>query len=103
MLPDASRAEIVDRTRLVADVLERALPRTVWNEVPHRFNTIAPLLLARIAGQGRTVATLLEQGHELDARMVMRSAFEHLTLVAWLAIDPPELPADLRDGRTWHA
>ena len=88
MLPDAPRAEIADRIRRVAARLGASLPTTVPDEWPPGFSTIAPVLLARIAGQGRTTATLIGRRHELDAQMVMRSMLEHLTLVAWLAIEP---------------
>jgi len=88
MLLDAPRTEITRRIRCVADHLAGSLPTTVPGEFPLGFATVAPLLLARIAGQGRTTATLIGRRHELDAQMLMRSMLEHLTLVAWLAIEP---------------
>lgn len=100
---NAPRDDVVRRIRALADLIERELPETVWNEVPHRWSTVSVLLLARIAGQGRTVATMLEAGHELDARMVMRSTFEHLTLLAWMAIDPSKLPSEATTVRGWRA
>jgi hypothetical protein len=88
VLPDAPRTEITGRIRRVSDRLNAGLPATVPDGWPPVFTTIAPLLLARIAGEGRTIATLIGRRHELDAQMVVRSMLEHLTLVAWLAIQP---------------
>lgn len=103
VLPDAPRTEITRRIRRVSDRLSAGLPATVPGGWPPGFSTIAPLLLARIAGEGRTIATLIGRGHELDAQMVVRSMLEHVTLVAWLAIQPatpgPEDAAD-RQPRT---
>ena len=36
------------------------------------------------------MALLIENSRELDAQMVMRSLLEHLTLFAWLAIEPAD-------------
>ncbi len=98
MYPNASREEIVLRIRAVADVIERALPR----QVPLApfllpWETVAPTLMARMAGQGRSISTLLEGGHELDAEVVMRSLLEHLLLFSWLAITPDDA------SRKWKA
>src|SRR4051794_6205473 len=103
MLPEDPRTEIVDKTRRVADLLDASLPEVVSTEWPPPFDTIARLLLRRVAGQGRSLATLIAAGHEVDARMIMRSALEHLTLVAWLSIDPNDLPESVAGARKWKA
>ncbi len=87
MDPDAPRQEIVERLRAVATLIERRLPKQVpAGAFLLPWETVAPTLLARIAGQGRSIATLIEAGHETDAVIVMRSMLEHVTLFAWLAI-----------------
>jgi hypothetical protein len=103
VLPDAKRSDVVRKTRELAQLIERALPPTVDVASPIGWPAVSSLLLARIAGQGRTMATLIRESHELDARMVMRSLFEHFALLAWLSIDPSDLPADVAPARTWRA
>jgi hypothetical protein len=82
---------------------EGGVPSIVPNVPVFGFDTVTALLVGRVASQGRSFATLLERGHELDARMMMRSALEHLTLLAWLAIDPLELPVAVQSSRRWRA
>lgn len=98
MLPDAPRADFARTLRAQSELIEQRLPRRVRaDDIFLPWETVAPLLLARIAGQGRTLATLIDAGHDLDAEMVMRSLLEHATLFSWLAVEP--------DGgtRTWKA
>ena len=91
MRPDAPRDEIVESLRRLAELIHRNLPgRLLANRVLLPWEATAPLLLARIARQGETLALLIDRGHELDAEMVMRSLLEHLTLFAWLAIEPDD-------------
>jgi hypothetical protein len=92
-MPTASRAEVCARTRELAGLVERSLDGQ-FDVPPYDFASVAKLILIRLAGLARSSATLLEQGAELDARMVMRSAVEHLTLLSWLAIDAQELIDD---------
>lgn len=88
LLPSTPRPEVAARTRDLADLVERSLPSRVRAAPPDDFQTVSVLLLARLAGLARSVATMLEAQHELDAWMLMRAAVEHMTLLAWLAIDP---------------
>ena len=58
---DVPRHEIVERLRAVAALIERHLPKQVpAGRFLLPWETVAPTLLARIAGQGRSIATLLE-------------------------------------------
>jgi hypothetical protein len=103
MRPDAPREEFVRRIRALSDLIERELPATVSSQIPCNWSVVSALLRARIATQGRSLATLLEARCELDARMVMRSMLDHLTLLAWLAIDPSELHGDEAGDKKWQA
>ncbi|HEX8205658.1 MAG TPA: DUF5677 domain-containing protein, partial [Solirubrobacteraceae bacterium] len=95
---DAPRGEIVERLRGVATLIERHLPKQVpAGTFLLPWETVAPTLLARIAGQGRSIATLIEASHEIDSVIVMRSMLEHVTLFAWLAITPDD------PSRRWKA
>jgi hypothetical protein len=93
-MPSASRAEVCARTRELAGLVERSLDGRFDVPQPYDFASVAKLVLMRLAGLARSTATLLERGAELDARMVMRSAVEHMTLLSWLAIDVQELMDD---------
>ena len=98
MYPDAARSEIVERLQAVSALIERQLPKQVpAGTFLLPWETVAPTLLARVAGQGRSIATLIEAGHEIDAVIVMRSMLEHVTLFAWLAITPND------PSRQWKA
>jgi hypothetical protein len=103
MLPDDPRGDIVARIRDLADVVYASLPGTACNGGPQPFDAITGQSLARVAGQARAVAALLEAGCELDARSVMRSALEHVTLLAWFSIDIDELAPEQREMREWQA
>lgn len=98
MRPETPRREIVRIMRVLAELMERALPRRVRaDDIFLPWQTTSATLLARIARQGRTIALLLDSGHDLDAEMVMRSLLEHTTLFAWLAITPDD------PSRQWRA
>ena len=103
MRPDAPRDTFVTRMRALADLIERDLPESVASGLQCRWETVSVLLRARIAGLGRSVATLLDAHCELDARMVMRSMLDHLILLAWLSIDTSELPSDDNGDAKWRA
>jgi hypothetical protein len=88
---DAPRSEIVEGLRAVSRLIEESLPRCVpAGAFLLPWETVAPTLLARIAGQGRAIATMIEAGHQIDSVIVMRSMLEHVTLFAWLAITPDD-------------
>lgn len=103
VLPDTPRDEVVTLAREMATLIERALPGTINVDWPLGFADIAALIMTRIAGQTRSVAMLLERGLEIDARMIMRAALEHVTLLAWLAIDRDELDPPRQAAREWTA
>ena len=102
-MPDAPRSDVVARLAELAGIVEDALPSHVAVGLSRDFESVATLLLARLAGLCRSVAELADAGRDLDAGMVMRGALEHVTLLAWLAIDPQELAPEAREGRDWSA
>lgn len=103
LLPDAPRSDLVERLRELARIVDQSLPTHVTVGVPYEFPSVAALLLSRLAGSAHSVAELVEAGRDLDAGMLMRGALEHVTLLAWLAIDPTELEPELRVAREWSA
>lgn len=96
MNPDTPRSEIVIQTRRPAAAIHESAYRRVTFTMPPSFEPVAAMLLARLAGLGDSVAALLAAGCDLDARLAMRSSLEHLTLLAWLAIDTAEMTEDRR-------
>lgn len=102
-MPDAPRSDLVERLGALAALVEDALPSHVAVGLSSNFESVATLLLARLAGLCRSVAELVEAGRDLDAGMLMRGALEHVTLLAWLAIEPDGLPSDARAARDWSA
>ncbi len=103
LLPDAPRPDLVERLRELAGIVDEALPTHVAVGIPYDFSAVAALLLARLASSSRSVADLLNAGRDLDAGMLMRGALEHVTLLAWLAIDPAELEPEPCAARDWLA
>jgi hypothetical protein len=102
-MPDAPRSDVVARLGELAAIVEGALPSHVAVGLSLDFESVAALLLTRLAGLCRSVAELVDAGRDLDAGMLMRGALEHVTLLAWLAIDPEELAPEARAARDWSA
>lgn len=103
LLPDAPRADVAARLLELAALIERGLPTHVAAEVPWDYATASALLLTRMAGLARSVAELVLAGRDLDAGMLMRATLEHVTLLAWLAIEPAELSPGENVSREWAA
>lgn len=95
---DSSRSEIAADLDALASLIRRHLPRRVdANTLMLNWETTSALLLARIARQSESIGLLIRHGHDSDATAVARSLLEHLTLFAWLAIEPAD------ESRAWRA
>lgn len=91
MDPDEPREGIAARYVALADLIESALPRHVESTLLPDREQVLGLLLARIADQARSQATLMVARHDLEGQMVTRSIYDHAALFAWLATDRPFL------------
>ena len=96
--PDSSRSEIAADLDALASLIRGHLPRRVdANALMLTWETTSALLLARIARQSESIGLLIRHAHDSDATAVARSLLEHLTLFAWLAIEPDD------ESRAWKA
>lgn len=105
MGPETPRPEVARRLRRLADLIGEGLPDTIdLKPIPHGYDAVSALLLARMAAQTKSIAALIELGHDLDARMIMRSLVEHLIVLSWLSISVSEYQRDTGVyGGRWHA
>ena len=96
--PDSSRSEIAADLNALASLIRGHLPRRVdANTLMLNWETMSALLLARIARQSESIGLLIRHGPDSDATAVARSLLEHLTLFAWLVIEPDD------ESRAWRA
>ena len=84
----AQRIAIINRTgsRLI-DLVKVEFPRTIDRDAP-AYRVALHGLVARTTGTMEAILHLAELRREADLAVLLRSLYDHTTVLAWLAGDP---------------
>lgn len=80
----------INASRLHSKELIALVQREIPRPVSDQWESYGSMLLARSAGTLRSIERLDPGARTLDASALLRTLFDHVTLFAWVAINPPE-------------
>lgn len=104
---DTSIEESRAHAQALLGLLRREIPRTTASQ----WEALAAMLFARSAGALQSVTKLDPGTRTLDASVLLRVLFDHVTHFAWVAIDPVEhirrwkaadAARDVREHKAWE-